>query len=131
MRQVGSTGAPLPPEGFRWVADELPGVQVNSTSGGTDVCTAFVGTNPLVPVWEGEISRPLLGCDVAAWSDRGGEVPVGTEGELVLRTPIPSMPVGLWGDEDGSRLRATYFDRFPGLWSHGDWITFHGARAAA
>ncbi len=124
VRQVGSTGAPLPPEGFRWVADELPGVQVNSTSGGTDVCTAFVGTNPLVPVWEGEISRPLLGCDVAAWSDRGGEVPVGTEGELVLRTPIPSMPVGLWGDEDGSRLRATYFDRFPGLWSHGDWIRF-------
>ncbi len=124
LRQVGSTGAPLPPEGFRWVADELPGVQVNSTSGGTDVCTAFVGTNPLVPVWEGEISRPLLACDVAAWSDGGGEVPVGTEGELVLRTPIPSMPVGLWGDDDGSRLRATYFDRFPGLWSHGDWIRF-------
>jgi acetoacetyl-CoA synthetase len=123
-QQVGSTGSPLPPAAFRWLAEELPGVQANSVSGGTDVCTAFVGMNPLVAVWEGEISRPLLGCDVAAYGEDGVEAPIGEQGELVVRQPMPSMPVGLWGDPDDQRLRAAYFNRFPGLWHQGDWITF-------
>jgi acetoacetyl-CoA synthetase len=124
MRQVGSTGSPLPAAGFRWVAEELPGVQVNSISGGTDVCTAFVGMNPLTPVWSGEISRPLLGCDVVALREDGSQADIGEQGELVVRQPMPSMPLGLWGDADGRRLRAAYFDRYPGLWQQGDWVTF-------
>jgi acetoacetyl-CoA synthetase len=87
-------------------------VQVNSISGGTDVCTAFVGMNPLTPVRAGEISGPLLGCDVAA-----------DGGELVIRRPMPSMPVGFWGDDDGSRYRNAYFADRPGVWTHGDWLT--------
>jgi acetoacetyl-CoA synthetase len=122
LTQVGSTGAPLPAEGFRWVHDELgPDVLLSSISGGTDVCTAFVGMNPLTPVWEGEISRPLLG--VAAYDPTGRPV-VGQQGELVITAPMPSMPVGFWGDDDGSRFRAAYFEDFPGVWRHGDWITF-------
>lgn len=124
MRQVGSTGSPLPAAGFRWVAEELPGVQLNSISGGTDVCTAFVGMNPLTPVWSGEISRPLLGCDVVALREDGSHAAIGEQGELVVRQPMPSMPLGLWGDADGRRLRAAYYDRFPGLWQQGDWVTF-------
>lgn len=124
LRMVGSTGAPLPAEGYRWVHDAVGGhVQLGSISGGTDVCTAFVGPSPLVPVWEGEISCRALGAAVAAVDDAGAEI-VGAEGELVLTEPMPSMPVGFWGDEDGSRLRAAYFERFPGLWHHGDWVTF-------
>jgi len=124
MRQVGSTGSPLSAAEFRWVAEELPGVQVNSISGGTDVCTAFVGMNPLTPVWSGEISRPLLGCDVAALREDGSQAAIGEQGELVVRQPMPSMPLGLWGDADGRRLREAYYDRFPGLWRQGDWVTF-------
>ncbi len=124
LRQLGSTGAPLPAEGFAWVAEQLPGVQLNSISGGTDVCTAFVGSNPLTPVWEGEISRPLLGVDAAAVGPDGHQVGTGEQGELVIRRPMPSMPVGLWDDPDGRGLRAAYFDQHPGVWSHGDWVTF-------
>ncbi len=125
LTQVGSTGAPLPAEGFRWVHDELgPDVLVSSISGGTDVCTAFVGMNPLTPVWEGEISRPLLGCAAAAARPDGTPAPPGEQGELVITEPMPSMPVGFWGDQDGSRLRAAYFDDLPGVWRHGDWVTF-------
>ena len=124
LRQVGSTGSPLPAAGFRWVSEELPDVQVNSISGGTDVCTAFVGMNPLTPVWCGEISRPLLGCDVVALREDGTEAAVGEQGELVVRQPMPSMPLGLWGDTDGARLRQAYFEQFPGLWRQGDWVTF-------
>ncbi|MGH9090160.1 MAG: acetoacetate--CoA ligase [Acidimicrobiales bacterium] len=124
VRQVGATGAPLPAHAYRWLARELPGRQVNAVSGGTDVCTAFVGMNPLVPVWAGEMSRPLLGCDVVALRPDGTEASPGEQGELVVRSPMPSMPVGLWGDHDGSRLRAAYFERFPGLWRQGDWVTF-------
>ena len=121
LRAVGSTGAPLPAEGFRWVAEQVGDVQVASISGGTDVCTAFVGSAPDVPVWEGEISCPLLGCAVAAYDERGR--PVREEvGELVVTEPMPSMPVHLWGDRDGSRLRESYFDAFPGVWCHGDWV---------
>jgi len=124
LSQVGSTGAPLPAEGFTWVHDELgPDVLLASISGGTDVCTAFVGMNPLTPVWEGEISRPLLGVAAAAFDPTGRSV-VGEQGELVITAPMPSMPVGFWGDDDGSRFRAAYFEDFPGVWRHGDWITF-------
>ena len=123
LRWVGSTGAPLPPAGFRWVHDEL-GVPVSSISGGTDVCTAFVGSSPLVPVRAGEISCRLLGCAVEAFGPDGTIVPDGTTGELVIVAPMPSMPVGFWGDADGPRYRAAYFEDFPGVWRHGDWITF-------
>lgn len=129
LEQVGSTGAPLPPEGFAWVHDEVgEHVQVVSASGGTDVCTAFVAGAPLVPVWAGEISCRCLGCDVQAWApDR---TPLnGARGELVIAQPMPSMPVGFWDDEDGSRYRAAYFEPFGNAWRHGDWLTVteHGS----
>ncbi|MEO6988553.1 MAG: acetoacetate--CoA ligase [Aquihabitans sp.] len=123
LRWVGSTGAPLPPSGFRWVHDQL-GIPVSSISGGTDVCTAFVGSSPLLPVRAGEIPGALLGCAVAAFDESGAPVAAGTTGELVITAPMPSMPVGLWGDHDGSRYRSTYFEHFVGVWRHGDWITF-------
>jgi acetoacetyl-CoA synthetase len=123
LRWVGSTGAPLPAAGFEWVHDAL-GVPVSSISGGTDVCSAFVGSSPLVPVRAGEISCRLLGCAVEAFDDAGAPCLPGTTGELVITAPMPSMPVAFWGDEDGSRYRRAYFERFPGVWCHGDWITF-------
>ncbi|CAN5319434.1 acetoacetate--CoA ligase [soil metagenome] len=118
----GSTGSPLPPEGFRWINDNVgEKVKVVSTSGGTDVCTAFVGGSPLVPVWEGEISCRYLGMAVEAFDPDGNPV-VGETGELAITKPAPSMPVGFWNDQDGSAYRAAYFDHFPGVWRHGDWI---------
>ena len=123
LDQVGSTGAPLPPEGFAWVHDEVGAhVQVVSASGGTDVCTAFVAGAPLVPVWAGEISCRCLGCDVEAWAPDRTPL-VGERGELVITRPMPSMPVGLWGDDDGSRYREAYFEPFGDVWRHGDWLT--------
>jgi acetoacetyl-CoA synthetase len=125
LRGVGSTGAPLPPEGFRWVYDELgPDVHLNSISGGTDVCTAFVGGCRLVPVRAGEISCRYLGAKVEAYDEQGHPV-VGEQGELVVTAPLPSMPVAFWGDDDGSRYRAAYFEGWPGVWTHGDWITVY------
>ena len=121
LRQVGSTGAPLPADGFRWV-HEAVGAPVNSISGGTDVCTAFVGMVPLLPIRAGEISARLLGCAVEAF-DEGGNRVVDSQGELVITRPMPSMPVGFWADDDGARYRAAYFSDFPGVWRHGDWIT--------
>jgi acetoacetyl-CoA synthetase len=123
LRWVGSTGAPLPAAGFRWVHDRV-GVPVSSISGGTDVCTAFVGSTPMTPVRAGEISARLLGCAVEAFDPDGRPCPPGVTGELVLTAPMPSMPVGFWNDPDGSRYRAAYFEDFPGVWRHGDWITF-------
>jgi acetoacetyl-CoA synthetase len=123
LRAVGSTGAPLPAEGFVWVYEAVGGdVLLSSVSGGTDVCTAFVGGCPLVPVRAGEISCRYLGARVEAFDDAGRSV-VGEQGELVITAPMPSMPVGFWGDADGSRYRAAYFERHPGVWTHGDWIT--------
>jgi acetoacetyl-CoA synthetase len=122
LRWVGSTGAPLPASGFRWVHDHV-GVPVSSISGGTDVCTAFVGSSPLVPVRAGEISCRLLGCAVEAFTPDGRPCPPGVTGELVLTAPMPSMPIGLWGDPDGAKYRAAYFEQFPGVWRHGDWVT--------
>ena len=123
LRWVGSTGAPLPAAGFRWVHDHV-GVPVSSISGGTDVCTAFVGSSPLVPVRAGEISCRMLGCAVEAFTPDGRPCPPGVTGELVLTAPMPSMPIGFWGDPDGARYRAAYFEQFPGVWRHGDWVTF-------
>jgi acetoacetyl-CoA synthetase len=124
IRAVGSTGSPLPAEGFRYVYEAIgPSVHLQSVSGGSDVCTAFVGASPLVPVWEGEISCRHLGCAVEAFSPDGRPI-VGEQGELVLTAPMPSMPVSFWNDPSGERYRAAYFDDFPGVWRHGDWITF-------
>ncbi|HEX7134444.1 MAG TPA: AMP-binding protein, partial [Iamia sp.] len=123
LRWVGSTGAPLPADGFRWV-HEAVGVPVSSISGGTDVCTAFLGTSPLVPVRAGEISCRMLGCAVEAFRPDGTTCAPGELGELVITAPMPSMPVGFWGDDDGSRYRAAYFEDYPGVWRHGDWVTF-------
>jgi acetoacetyl-CoA synthetase len=122
LRAVGSTGAPLTPEGFRWIADELGSdVQIASVSGGTDLCTAFVGAAPDVPVWLGELSCRMLGAPVAAYDEAGREV-IGEVGELVLTGPMPSMPVYFWNDPTGGRMREAYFEHFPGVWRHGDWI---------
>ena len=125
LREVGVTGAPLPPDGFRWIVEAVgPQVRPSSLSGGTDVCTAFVGPVPSEPVRAGVITSRLLGCDVRAVDDVGRRCAPGDTGELVIATPMPSMPVRLWGDQDGSKLRSAYFERFPGAWCHGDWITF-------
>jgi acetoacetyl-CoA synthetase len=122
LRNLGSTGSPLSPEGFRWVYDELgPDVWLFSTSGGTDVCTAFVGGVPLLPVYEGELQARALGCAVEAW-DEDGEAVIGQVGELVITEPMPSMPIYFWGDDDGERYREAYFETYPGVWRHGDWI---------
>lgn len=124
VRQLGAAGSPLPPEGYRWIHDQFgDGVLLNVGSGGTDVCTGLVQGSPWQPVWEGEMSGPSLGVDVVAFSP-DGEVVVGELGELVIRQPIPSMPVAFWGDDDGARYRAAYFEEFPGVWRHGDWIRF-------
>ncbi|MFT4081017.1 MAG: acetoacetate--CoA ligase [Nocardioides sp.] len=124
IRTVGSAGAPLPAEGYAWIGDRLgPRVQLNVGSGGTDVCSGLVQNDPLLPVRAGMISGRALGVDVRAFDEDGHEV-IGEPGELVVTAPMPSMPIGLWGDPDGSRMRATYFDVYPGVWRHGDWIVF-------
>ena len=123
LRGMGSTGAPLPAEGFRWVYEAVSDtLQLNSLSGGTDMCTGFVGGSPLLPVYEGEIACRCLGAKVEAYDPEGRPV-VGELGELVITEPMPSMPVGFWNDPDGERYREAYFDVFPGVWRHGDWIT--------
>jgi acetoacetyl-CoA synthetase len=122
LQAVGSTGSPLSPEGFRWVYDELGSdTWLFSTSGGTDVCTAFVGGVPTLPVYLGELQARALGCAVEAFSP-DGEALVDEVGELVITEPMPSMPLFFWGDDDGERYREAYFDMFEGVWRHGDWI---------
>jgi acetoacetyl-CoA synthetase len=122
LRAMGSTGSPLAPESFRWVYEEVgEDIWLYSTSGGTDVCTAFVGGCPLLPVYEGELQCRALGCAVEAWDEKGNSL-VDEVGELVITEPMPSMPLFFWGDEDGSRLRESYFSMYPGVWRHGDWI---------
>ncbi|MGO8883634.1 MAG: acetoacetate--CoA ligase [Streptosporangiaceae bacterium] len=127
LHGVGSTGSPLPPEGFRWVYDEVasgsaaPAFILGSFSGGTDLCTGFVGPCPLLPVRAGIISGPCLGARVEAF-DAAGHPVVGEVGELVVTAPMPSMPVGFWNDPAGERYRASYFADYPGVWRHGDWI---------
>lgn len=124
IRVVGSAGSPLPPEGYAWIGEQLGAdVQLNVGSGGTDVCSGLVQNSPLLPVRAGMISGRALAVDAHAFDEDGLEV-FGVPGELVVTSPMPSMPIGLWGDTDGSRLRETYFDRYPGIWRHGDWIVF-------
>jgi len=123
LRGIGSTGSPLPPEGFRWVYEHVStGLQLGSFSGGTDLCTGFVGPSPLLPVRAGVIAARCLGAWVEAY-DAGGKPVTGEVGELVITAPMPSMPVGFWNDPGGERYRASYFAAYPGVWRHGDWIT--------
>jgi acetoacetyl-CoA synthetase len=130
LRGIGSTGSPLPPEGFDWVyaavasgdsAGKHGPLLLGSFSGGTDVCTGFVGPSPLLPVRSGIIAGPCLGAKVEAF-DSAGKPVIGEVGELVLTVPMPSMPVGFWGDDTGERYAASYFADYPGVWRHGDWI---------
>ncbi len=123
LRGLGSTGAPLPAEGYRWVYEAVGSdLQLQSLSGGTDVCTGFVGATPLLPVTEGVIACRCLGAKVEAY-DAAGQPVIGELGELVITAPMPSMPVSFFNDPDGSRYFEAYFDVFPGVWRHGDWIT--------
>jgi acetoacetyl-CoA synthetase len=124
LRQLCAAGSPLPLEGYGWVVEQFgPEVLLNVGSGGTDVCSGLVQGGPLLPVWAGEISGRCLAVDVHAFDPDGREL-VGELGELVITSPMPSMPVGFWGDPDGSRYRAAYFEDYPGVWRHGDWIRF-------
>src|SRR5687767_3756099 len=125
LRAIGSTGAPLSPQGFTWLTHALArSLPVQSVSGGTDMCTAFVQSCPLLPVRAGELQCAALGAKVEAF-DTSGKPVVGEVGELVITRPMPSMPVHLWNDPDFTRYRASYFDVFPGVWRHGDWIRFN------
>lgn len=122
LRSVGSTGAPLPPEGFAWVYDHVGrDLLLASVSGGTDVLTAFIGGGPTLPVRAGEMQCRCLGCRVESFDDEGKAI-VGGVGELVVTAPMPSMPVRFLNDEDGARLHESYFDVYPDVWRHGDWL---------
>lgn len=122
LRIMGSTGAPLPDRAFDYVASEVGPVPLWSMSGGTDVAGAFAIGAPNVPVWAGELSVRALGIAMEAWTDSGESV-VDAVGELVVTRPMPSMPIRFWNDPDDERYRAAYFEQFPGVWRHGDWIT--------
>ncbi|MFI5037868.1 MAG: AMP-binding protein, partial [Solirubrobacterales bacterium] len=122
LRAIGSTGSPLAPESFRWVYEHVKeDVWLFSTSGGTDVCTAFVAGCPLLGVYEGELQCRALGAAVESWDEHGNPL-TDQVGELVITKPMPSMPLFLWGDDSGQRLRESYFSMYPGIWRHGDWI---------
>lgn len=122
LRSIGTTGAPLPTDGFRWVYENVShDVLLGSVSGGTDVCTAFVLSCPLLPVRSGEIQCRGLGAHIQAW-DEAGQPLVDQVGELVLTQPLPSMPIGFWNDPERARFLASYFEPYPGVWRHGDWI---------
>ncbi|MFD3357333.1 acetoacetate--CoA ligase [Streptomyces fradiae] len=129
---VATTGSPLPPDGFRWLHDEFADaghdLWIASVSGGTDVCSCFAGAVPTLPVHIGELQAPCLGTDLQSW-DPDGKALVGEVGELVVTNPMPSMPIRFWNDPDGSRYHDSYFDTYPGVWRHGDWITVtdHGS----
>ncbi|HTH87482.1 acetoacetate--CoA ligase [Mycobacterium sp.] len=126
LRTVGITGSSLPPSSSLWLRDNVgERVQVASISGGTDVVSAFIGGVRTVPVWPGELSAPYLGVAMDAWDESGKPVR-GEVGELVITKPMPSMPVSFWNDADGSRYRSAYFEMFPRVWRHGDWITITG-----
>ena len=122
LKGLGSTGAPLTTEVFQWLQAQIPKVHIQSLSGGTDVCTAFIGPNPLSPVYAGQIQGALLGAAVASW-DESGKAIVGQMGELVITKPLPSMPIYFWGDIQKKKYKASYFDRFENIWCHGDWVT--------
>ncbi|RII19360.1 Acetyl-coenzyme A synthetase [Streptomyces sp. YIM 130001] len=126
---VATTGSPLPPDGFRWLHDEVrDDLWIASVSGGTDVCSCFAGAVPTLPVHIGELQAACLGTDLSAWDPQGKPL-TGEVGELVVTRPMPSMPVSFWNDPDGTRYHDSYFDMYPGVWRHGDWITVtdHGS----
>jgi acetoacetyl-CoA synthetase len=129
LRTLGITGSPLPAEGFDWLLERFgPELLVNSMSGGTDVCSGFVSGNPWLPVYRGELAGPCLGVDVSAFDPEGNEV-VGELGELVIRQPMPSMPVQFWNDPGDERYRSSYFEVYPGVWRHGDWVVMSERRS--
>src|SRR5579883_1872866 len=122
LRAIGSTGSPLPPEGFQWVYEHVKkDLWLASSSGGTDVCTGFVGGSILRPVYAGELQSRLLGTKVEAFDEHGQPL-IDEVGELVVTEPMPSMPLYFWNDPGDKRYRESYFDMYPGVWRHGDWI---------
>jgi acetoacetyl-CoA synthetase len=123
LRTIGSTGSPLPPAAFEWIYTSVKkDVWLISLSGGTDICSAFVGGCPLWPVHSGEIQCRMLGCAMEAFDEQGSLQPVDTLGEMVILEPMPSMPIFFWGDSENERYRSSYFEHFLGVWRHGDWI---------
>ncbi|MGA5583823.1 acetoacetate--CoA ligase [Streptomyces thermodiastaticus] len=123
IRCVATTGSPLPPDGFRWLHDEVRAdLWIASVSGGTDVCSCFAGAVPTLPVYTGELQAACLGTDLQSW-DPAGKPLTDEVGELVVTNPMPSMPIRFWNDPDGSRYHDSYFAMYPGVWRHGDWIT--------
>ena len=125
LKGIFCTGSPLPPEAFRYVYEHVKAdVYLQSSSGGTDVCGAFVGGSPLLPVRAGEIACSCLGVKAVAY-DAAGQSVVEQPGELVIEKPMPSMPIYFWNDPDGQKYRSSYFDMYPGKWRHGDWVVFH------
>ncbi|MDX1415572.1 MAG: acetoacetate--CoA ligase, partial [Candidatus Promineifilaceae bacterium] len=125
IKAVGSTGSPLTAEGFRWIYDNINRhLMLESLSGGTDLCTPFVGGVPIQPVYSGEIQGASLGAKVLAYNEEGQPV-IDEVGELVIAEPMPSMPLYFWGDDQMARYKASYFEMYPGVWRHGDWISFN------
>ena len=123
LRSISSTGSPLPDSTWQWIYDAVgDDLHLSSDCGGTDVCSGFVGGNPLLPVYTGELQAPYLGVSIAAWTEAGQPV-TGEVGEMVITAPMPSMPIHFWNDPDGTLYRKAYFDTFPGVWRHGDWMT--------
>ncbi len=128
LRTMFSTGSPLAPEGFDYVyAHVKEDLCLSSISGGTDLVACFAGGTPILPVWRGELQCRMLAMRVEVYDEEGRALPMGQKGELVCTAPFPTMPLGFWNDPDGSKYRAAYFERFPGVWRHGDWceITRH------
>jgi len=122
LRTMLSTGSPLAPEGFDYVYEHVKkDLCLSSISGGTDLVACFAGGSPILPVWRGELQCRMLGMKVEIFDDEGRAMPKGQKGELVCTAPFPTMPLGFWNDPDGSKYRAAYFERFPGVWRHGDW----------
>ncbi len=127
VRTMTSTGSPLAPESFSFVYERIKrDIHLASISGGTDIVSCFVGGNPIGPVWRGEIQARALGMKVEVYDEAGRPLPPGRKGELVCTMPFPSMPVGFWNDPDGRKYRAAYFERFPGVWQHGDYVELTG-----
>lgn len=122
LKAVGSTGSPLTPEGFKWVYERVKrDILMGSTSGGTDPCTGFLGSCPLLPVRAGELQCRCLGVSAQAYDENGNPL-IGEVGELVITEPMPSMPLYLWNDTENQRYLESYFDMYPGIWRHGDWV---------
>jgi acetoacetyl-CoA synthetase len=125
LRSIGSTGSPLSPEGFDYVYEKIKkDICLWSMAGGTDVCTAFVGGNPFLPIYRGEIQCRALGCDLHAWNEEGDPV-LNEVGEMVITAPMPSMPIYFWNDPNLEKYTASYFEMYPGVWRHGDWININ------